>query len=281
MISLIDGDLIAYRCAASCEKQGVVTENLDVALHRATELLSRIITTTSAQYDHEIYLSGSSNFRKQINPAYKANRTDQKRPEYLEPLRAWLVESWGAKLADNCEADDMLGIDLTKYGEDAILCTLDKDLRQVPGNHYSWEISGTSSLGKVWVRPEERLYISPREGLLNFYWQMVMGDPSDNVFGFDGKARGVMPKKLEGLRHEMEAMTTEQELFDYVRDLYNEDSRFLMNGACLWIQRKEDDNWLSHGHNLMGASGPKQDSTALLPLPSEQELDDGNQSIPL
>lgn len=275
MISLIDGDLITYRCAASCEKQGVLVEDQTVAQYRANELLVKIINTTSSTRDHQIYLSGSDNFRKKINPQYKANRKDQKKPEHLEFLREWLVSTWGAKLADNCEADDMLGIDLTKYGEDAILCSLDKDLRQVPGHHYSWEIQGTSSLGKVWVRPEEKLYISPREGLFNFYWQTVMGDATDNVFGFDGLARAKVPKKLEYMYEDLQSMTTEKEMFSYVRNLYNDDGRFLMNGACLYIQRKEEENWLNHGQSLMEELGPLPDTDLSSLAHFEPEADDG------
>jgi 5'-3' exonuclease len=254
MISLIDGDLIAYRCAASCEKQGVVTEDLGIAQARANELLRRIVAANSGELDFIVYLSGGENFRKKINPAYKANRENTPRPAYLEPLREFLVVNWGAEVTDGIEADDALGITQTAYtleGTESVICTLDKDLRQVPGKHYSWEISGTSSTGKLWTRPEETLVISPREGLFNFYWQLVMGDASDNIFGFDGIARTKIPQKLYGLHEEMSAMETEQELFSYVRELYDDDGRFLMNGACLYIQREENENWLDHGQLLM------------------------------
>lgn len=251
MISLVDGDLVAYRCAASCEKQGVVTEDLGIAQARANELVRRVVAVNSREMDHIVYLSGGENYRKKIYPAYKANRDGVPRPVYLEPLREFLVVNWGAEITDGIEADDALGIAQTKYAGNSVICTLDKDLRQVPGQHYSWEIQGTSSTGNIWVRPEESLHISPREGLLTFYWQLVMGDASDNVFGFDGKARVKTPKFLEHHYHEMSTLETEQQLFNYVRDLYNDDERFLLNGACLWIQRKEDDNWLEHGQSLM------------------------------
>jgi len=262
MIALIDGDLVSYRCAASCEKQGVLVEDLGIAQARARDLIHRMCVANGAEGDFQIYISGGENFRKKINPAYKANRDDVKRPEYLKPLNEWLVEYMGAIITDGIEADDALGIDQTKYNEqgiDSVICTLDKDLRQVPGAHYSWEISGVSTTGKQWVRPEEKLIVSPDEGLFNFHWQLIMGDASDNIFGFDGKARQKVPKFLEDWYHEMQTLSPEEQ-FAFVREKYNDDERLLMNGACLWILRSEDDDWLEkHStvvHGQKGATEP-------------------------
>jgi hypothetical protein len=260
MLPLIDGDIVAYRCAASCEKQGVLVEDFWVAQARSRDLLQRIKQTVSGNDDHLIFLSGSENYRKKINPAYKENRDGVKRPEWLEPLKEWLLTDWGAIMGINCEADDLLGIEQTKDPETRVICTLDKDLRQVPGNHYSWEIQGTVK-GKTWIRPEERLIVSPMEGLFNFYWQLVMGDPTDNIFGFDGKGRTKVPKFLEENYHLMQTMSSEEELFNFVRELYNDDERFLMNGDCLWIQRKDEDNWRENVKHLMVENGLKDDST--------------------
>jgi len=266
LISLIDGDLIAYRTAASCEKQGVVTEDFGIAQGRANNLIVSILEATSPERDHIIYLTGSDNFRKNINPQYKANRKDQKRPDYLEPLREWLVVNWGAEISDNCEADDMLAIEQTRRGDDStIICTLDKDLRQVPGWHYSWEIHGTGSTGVKWTRVADKRYVSPREGLFAFYWQFIMGDQADNLFGFDGKARAKIPKFLQPMYDEMADMSTEQELFDFVREQYNNDERLIMNGQCFWMQRTEGEDWSQRGKQLLelsgtGDNGPKDDT---------------------
>lgn len=257
MICLIDGDIIAYRCAASCEKQGVVTEDLGVAQGRANELLRRIVDTNSPEQDFVVVLSGGTNFRKTINPDYKANRKDQVEPRWLKETKQFLVDNWGAEVTHNIEADDRLAILQTQHGDNSIICTLDKDLRQVPGWHYSWEISGTSVNGLQWVRPEEKLFVSPQEGLFNFYWQLIMGDATDNVFGFDGKARQKVPKFLEPWYYEMQTMSSELELLDFVRDKYNDDERLLMNGVCLWVQREEGQDWRDHARNLMEENGPK------------------------
>lgn len=246
---------------------------------RSRDLLDRIIRATSPNYEYHIVLSGEGNFRKKINPEYKANRKDQIPPRWLQETRQYLIEEWKAEVTHGIEADDRLGI--LQVDDTSIICTLDKDLRQVPGWHYSWEIQGTSSTGNPWVRPEERLFVSPQEGLFNFYWQLIMGDDADNIFGFDGKARKKVPKFLEDWYFEMQSYSTEQELFDFVRDKYNDDSRFLMNGVCLYIQRKEGEDWLEHAQSLMEGNGLQQDSTPSSSPPSELGPDDGLQNTPL
>lgn len=285
MIALVDGDLVAYRCAASCQKQGVVVEDLGIAQARANNLLTNIQDAV-AQEDVQIFLSGQDNFRKTLNPQYKANRKDMERPVYLEPLREWLVVEWGAQVTEGIEADDALGIHQTKYnaaGVGSIICSLDKDLLQVPGEHYSWEIFGTSATGNQWNRPAARRTVSPMEGLFNFYWQIVMGDASDNVPGYDGKMRQKVPKFLEQHYENMQVLETEQELFDYVKELYQLPLHdLLLNGTCLWIQREEGEDWRQKGKQLLSATlgtgdnGQKGVSEPSLPPLSEQVAADGS-----
>jgi hypothetical protein len=71
-----------------------------------------------------------------------------------------------------------------------------------------------------------------------------MGDTSDNILGFDGIARQAIPRKLESTLSDMQELASnELDLFDYVRALYNDDERFLMNGICLWMQREPEQIW--------------------------------------
>lgn len=262
MISLIDGDLVAYRVAASCQKRGAVTEDFSIAQARANNLLVNIKQEVGAS-EHRVFLSGGENFRKTICPSYKANRVDQERPAYLEPLREWLVVNWGATVTDGIEADDALGIAQTEAGHaQTIICSLDKDLRQVPGWHYSWEIQGTGSTGKQWVKEAEKLFVTEEGGLFNLYWQLVMGDRADNVPGYDGKMRATVPKFMEVMYHELNALTIELDMFEYVYDLYNGNlEQMLLNGQCLYVLRHEEDNWLKNVQPIMVALGLKEGST--------------------
>jgi hypothetical protein len=229
-----------------------VTEDFSIAQARANNLLVNIKQEVGAT-EHRVFLSGGENFRKTICPSYKANRVDQERPAYLEPLREWLVVNWGATVTDGIEADDALGMAQT---ENTIICSLDKDLRQVPGWHYSWEIQGTGSTGKQWTKAAEKLFVTEQEGLFNLYWQLIMGDRADNVPGYDGKMRATVPKFMELYQSELRDLGVEMDMFEYVLDLYNGDQdRMLMNGQCLYVLRHEEDNWLKNVQPIMEALG--------------------------
>jgi len=115
--------------------------------------------------------------------------------------------------------------------EEPIICSLDKDLLQVPGRHYNF------------VKQEFKT-ISPIEGTFNFYWQFIMGDKSDNILGYDGKARQAVPRFLEGTMSEMQDLAAnELAIFKYVQDIYDDDERLLMNGICLHMQREHNQIW--------------------------------------
>ena len=225
--ALIDADIVCYRCAASANN-----EPKEVALFRVEDLMNRILHETNTT-DYAAFLTGSNNFRYTYNPQYKANRKDTPKPQWLEDCREYLVTEWKASVTDGHEADDELAIAQTKSPETTVICTIDKDLLQVPGNHYNF------------VKQEFKT-ISPKEGMFNFYWQFIMGDKADNIMGFDGLARQKMPKKLEPLYEDMlhaSHMGTERDLFDIVSSCYNDDERLLMNGICLWMQRDYGQIW--------------------------------------
>jgi len=226
--ALIDGDIVAYRTAASCEKQGVVVESQEVALLRADELVRRILQETDSD-TYKVFLTGSDNYRYQYNPEYKANRKDVPRPAHLQAVREYLVTEWNASVEDGQEADDAMGI-YQMANHDTIICSIDKDLLMIPGEHYDFVKS---------IRRD--VYNIP--AMRHFYWQLIMGDRTDNVFGFDGIARQKVPQKLQHVMDELESYDDELDMFNFVRGLYNNDEQLLANGICLWIRRNEGEIW--------------------------------------
>jgi DNA polymerase-1 len=146
---------------------------------------------------YRAFLTGPSNFRKTINPAYKANRTAPK-PKHLIALQKYALDKLGAEWApDTLEADDALSIHQDKVGGTTTICSLDKDMLQVPGKHFQWAI-GTLS----WSRPDNFVEQTELEGLRLFYEQCIKGDSSDNVKGIPGLGEVKARKALAGLTTE-------------------------------------------------------------------------------
>lgn len=254
-VLLLDADHVSYRAAASAEN-----EELHIAIARAEETLSKILVQTDAD-SYEAYLTGTNNFRYNIFPEYKANRTAP-RPKHLEPLREYFVLNWKFKVTDGYEADDAVAIRATELEDNFIVASLDKDLRQIPGKFFSWEIAGTTH-GKQWVKPAELTYITPLEGLRNFYKGLLIGDKSDNIIGVDGIGPVKAGKFLDSAR-------TEEDMFDTVRMLYEDDRRMLLNGQLMWLLREEGAIW---------PNGQKLGLEASLSVPSEVPQEDGPQSL--
>ncbi len=222
MIALIDMDLVVFRSAASAEN-----DPLGIAIYRAEELLDHILSKVGAT-EYKAYISSDTNFRKEIYPEYKAQRNPVK-PIHLLDMKEYAFKNMGAILSpQGLEADDMLGIDQDKKDLTTIICSLDKDLLQIPGEHYQWEI-GTSK----WNKPESYLTQTELEGYRLFYQQAIKGDPTDNIKGIKGKGKVFAEKALADC-------TSELEMFNIVRELYDNDEEFKMNAGCVWILREQD-----------------------------------------
>lgn len=226
--TLVDADIVAYRNAASCQKKDQPIDPIEIAIARVDEMMHRILHETTAASYH-CFLTGSDNFRYQYNPEYKANRKDTPRPQHLQQLREHLVTTWNATVEDGQEADDAMGI-YQCANEDTVIASIDKDLLMIPGNHYNF-VTGVSRA------------IDSTTAIRHFYWQLLMGDRTDNIFGFDGLARQSVPKKLQHIFDELESYDNELDMFSLVRDLYNDDERLLRNARCLWIRRIPEEVW--------------------------------------
>lgn len=226
MIALIDGDIVAYRCSASAEH-----EPEDVAVLRV-DVMMRDILRESESDQYKCFLTGPGNFRYELYPAYKANRKDKPKPVHLELCRKFLVDNWNAVISNGNEADDLIGIEATASDSmmDYIICSIDKDLKQIPGHHYNFVT-------------KDRSFVSPIEGFKSFYKQMILGDVSDNIPGFDGKARQKWPKFMQHHADAIDIMSNELDMYEYVRTIYSEGSPVL-NGKLLFIQRQEGQHWI-------------------------------------
>lgn len=232
MKALLDGDIYAYRSAAASEN-----DDVNIAIWRMEDMIDNTLAETKSD-EFSIFLSGATNFRTTVYPEYKANRPPE-RPRHLKALKEYLVEKYSAETSVDCEADDLLGIAQCSQ-QNTVICSLDKDLRMIPGNHYSWAISGKitrgPNAGKTWTRDAEHIKVEEFEGLVRFYTQILTGDRTDNVMGASGIGVAKAGRLLEGLR-------TEQELYEAVQSCFSTEEELLMTGQCLWIFRKPNDRW--------------------------------------
>lgn len=217
--ALLDGDLILFRSAFSAEK-----DKENIAIIRARTTIERILDTTEAT-GYELWFSDKreNNFRFQLEPQYKANRT-KPLPVHYKAVRQYLEEEWGAQVSLGQEADDALGISQTQGNGNTILVSIDKDMKQISGKHYNW------------VR-EELTEINSQDALVFFYQQLLTGDKTDNILS---PCYRMGPEKAQSLLAYCES---EEDMLDVVKNQYQDDSKLLHNGKLLWIRKKPNEIW--------------------------------------
>lgn len=237
MRALIDGDIVVYRAAFSAKD-----DETWIALSRADKIIQDILEDTNAD-TYSVFLTGSGNFRRELTPTYKANRPDE-RPAHWESVREFLVTHHKAMMCNGFEADDQMGVEQDKVGMSTVICSIDKDLKQIPGRHYNFV-------------KKEAVVVSPDEGKKFLYLQSLIGDKSDNIIG----VQGIGPVKAEKALAELE---TEEEWYEKCREMYGDDERYHLNLQLLYIWQKPSDQYLPpHHREAIGASGNNEEVSPL------------------
>jgi 5'-3' exonuclease len=174
---LIDCDYIVYKCCAATETEIDFGEDLIVVTSRFSEAydyvereLYNIASDLGCFDDSILFFSDSVNFRKSLDPAYKGHRNRKKPCGYKRVINK-LKEEYNVVVMPTLEADDAMGIYATKE-PGHIICSPDKDMRQIPGDLYDL------SEGVVTITPEE-----------GYRWHLIQtmaGDQTDGYAGVPG-----------------------------------------------------------------------------------------------
>ena len=175
MSLLIDCDFIAYKCCAATEDEIdfgddviVVTSRFSEAYAMVERELYRIANDLGCFDDSILFFSDSVNFRKSIDPAYKGHRNRKKPCGYKRVINK-LKEEYHVVIMPTLEADDALGIYATKEPGQHIICSPDKDMRQIPGELYDFT--------------QEVSTITPEGGMQWHFIQTLAGDQTDGYAG--------------------------------------------------------------------------------------------------
>ena len=178
---LIDGDVLAYQSAfiaqANIQWEGELwTTHSDLALAKnwVIERFEMFKEKTGADA-FVIAISDKNNFRRKLNPLYKANRRSKFAPIGLSPMRDWMAEEYGTVIYPNLEADDVIAImatDLTP-DEERIIVSIDKDFKSVPCTFYDFN---RDEIHDVSVEDANKYHLM----------QTMAGDPVDGYKGIPG-----------------------------------------------------------------------------------------------
>jgi len=174
---LIDADYIVYKDCAACETEIdygndviVVQSKFSEALDRVMRDLYTVANDLGCFDDSILFFSDSTNFRKSIDPDYKGHRNRKKPCGYRRVIEA-LKEDFPVITIPTLEADDAIGIYATKE-QGHIICSPDKDMRQIPGDLYDFK--------------NEVMSVNKEDGRRWHLIQTLSGDATDGYSGVPG-----------------------------------------------------------------------------------------------
>ena len=173
---LIDADYIVYKSCAGAESEIdwgddviMVVSKFSEAFSNTLRELKKIEAAFFDSTDTILFFSDSVNFRKSIFPDYKGHRNRKKPCGYRRVIEQLKTEYEVIKMP-TLEADDAMGIYATLHA-DNVICSPDKDMRQIPGKLYDLDTVTE---------------ITPEKGHEWHFIQTLAGDQTDGYSGVPG-----------------------------------------------------------------------------------------------
>ena len=187
---LIDADVLAFEAAVIAEesiewKEEMWTVHADMALAKA-RVINRVEEFKEKMKTDSVTmcLTDRANFRRILNPDYKANRSKSRLPIILRQVKQWIIEELDGQMWANLEADDIISILATDktMDEETIIISVDKDFKSVPGIYYDYN-------------KDETHHISEEEADNYHLMQTLTGDATDGYSGVP-KVGAITAKRL-------------------------------------------------------------------------------------
>ena len=173
---LIDGDIVVYQPCCTHNEEGMQAQR---SIQRAIERKVSELVSAAGCDDYRFFVTTKKNFRDHLVDDYKANRSDKERPIHLAWAKKYAAENLGAEYIPYMEADDLLGL---YQDENTVIWSLDKDLRQVPGQHLedsTMTVITVDEIGLAETRGKKEYF----NGIIGFYYQLLTGDSTDHIVG--------------------------------------------------------------------------------------------------
>ena len=244
---LFDVDTMLYRvgyCNPAPETAAFACSRLQASI---TTALYKIVDTFGGLGVSPEYVlmfltkpDGLGRYRDKFNhkSSYKENRSKAPPPVFMEEMRDFINTEYVTHNAPSSqyEADDAIswfGWDCYTKGESCVIAGVDKDLNQIPGNHYDY---GNGRSYHVGEEAANRF----------FFQQLLTGDTADNIPGI----KGIGVKRANTI---LSKGANPEEWWDTVLEVYTNKMPHLSaddianllyeRGNKLWIQRYEGQTW--------------------------------------
>jgi len=221
---LIDADVISYECGFAAEtawkgREGEGPPPWELVEEMLGMRIANICALVDATEPPIMFLTGKTNFRNNIARRKPYKERAGNKPWHYYNIRAVLKGLYESREVEGLEADDLMAIEQTKRGDETIICTRDKDLFQVPGWIFSWELGNQPQRGPMVIEGYGEIRLSDKRdkiighGSSFFLSQCLTGDVVDSVPGLP-KCGPVAALKI------LEATSAYAEGLEAVREAY-------------------------------------------------------------
>lgn len=248
-VLILDGDGLCYDAAYSVDTidAGIQKVQAEVqSLMRMTGCTSALVHMTAK----DCKKAGRLEIR--AYKPYQAHRKGTPKPPLLEPLKGALAGLQTASTAvsyhlhHDVEADDAIVMDSERLGQQGLVASPDKDLRQVRGPYLDMTtFEMDNGAGPGWLKltrtPAGSLKLIGR-GMIFFWAQMLMGDQADNIQGLapaPGKTRACGPAKAFLLLEEANEADAARIVLQCYREVGQDP---LPEAQLLYLLRSYDDD---------------------------------------
>ena len=253
-IAIIDGDVVAYYSCPSRYvavngqtlitlkgQEPVFTEEqdqlyLENAWIRAQEIIKDLAEVCFAN-EIKVAVKGNGNFRDSVSSIYKAHRKDKEPHKFVPTIRNRLVEAGIAIAADGMEADDYLRMwqqEALAKNENYIICSIDKDLKCIPGRHYN-------------MKHKNFFDVSDAQAIRFYYEQLLQGDSTDNIKGIPGIGPKTAAKLLADANEEEQFKTIVIECYQAAFSREDWKEQLLVNGKLITLKKTMADEFSIEG----------------------------------
>jgi DNA polymerase-1 len=201
---LIDGDPVIYRAGfsadnaikrpyleanpgASPEEVAEFVANEDY-IHHALGNVKTFLESITERFnpEYKLFVHGGGNFRDKVATIkpYKGNRDRNHVPKYKNEIYSYMCDVWNAYSIRGMESDDAICIEQHRNTDKySVIVSIDKDILN---GMYGWSYNPMR---------DELKFTTPQEANNFFFWQMLVGDTSDNIPGINR----IGPKKASAV----------------------------------------------------------------------------------
>lgn len=201
---LIDADIYRYQMGSVMMKHpyaghgdvpndAKVPASSEFVCYLVDESIKEVLKATGAD-EYICALSGVGNFRLDVadQQKYKGNRNPNvTRPYHYDTVGNHIIANHPHVVVDGIEADDWLGITQRADPDNTVIASRDKDLQCVHGWHYRFACGEAQP-------PVPLHWITESDAIRFFFYQMLIGDNTDNIPGC-----GVRIWQKWGIAHEV------------------------------------------------------------------------------